>query len=788
MSPLNKKLVRELWRLRGQVLAIALVIGSGVAVLVMSLSTVEALNETAAAYYERYRFANVFANATRAPERLAQPIARIAGVQAVETRITEYALLDISGYPEPVIGRLTSIPEGNQPTLNQLALREGRWVTSKRSNEVVLNEPFAQAHDLRPGDQLFAVINGHRRRLEVVGIALSPEFIYSLGPGALVPDDKRFGVLWMGRKTLEAAYDLEGAFNDLSLSLVRGAPVHGVMEQLDVLLEPFGGISAVPRADQLSNWFLMNEIDQLRTMSTILPQIFLAIAAFLTHMVLGRLVATERGEIGLLKAFGYSNVEVGWYYTKLVIAMAIIGVALGWVFGGLLGRNNTEMYATLFHFPLLIYRPSPSAFVIAGVVSIGAAVAGALGAVRQVVKLPPAEAMRPPAPPNYGKGFSGRSQWVRWFDQPTRIAIRQIGRWPVRAFMTAVGISFSLGLLIMAFQWDDTIDHIVNTYYSDAQHQDMTIGLSEPQALSVMNDFGHLPGVMAVEPMRIVAADLFSENRKHRGSIVGLDRDNRLQSIHDDTTGERVDVPPGGLALGSHLAAKLQVGIGDFVQVEVLEGRRPSGRVQVAAIFDTLIGMPAYMDLNVLNRWLRVRPTAEFVNLLVDENRQADLFAELKGIPKTSAVMLRKAAIDAFHETVAKQLLVYIAIFTVFACALGFGVTYNSARIALSERGRELATLRVLGFTRREIAYVLLGEVALLIVIALPLGCVFGWGLILLTAQLLDTELFRLPIVVERSTYGIGVLFTLAATGVSAAIVSRRINRLNLISVLKTRE
>src|SRR5512134_1280710 len=307
MTPLDRKLLRDLWHLRGQAIAVAIVVASGVAVLVMSLSTLEALRETTAAYYERYRFADVFASAVRAPRRIAGRFAELPGVQAVEARIARFASLDIDGFAEPAIGRLTSIPEDGQPPLNQLALRSGRWLTPDRPDEVILSEPFAEAHALVPGDTLRAIVNGRRRTLTVVGTALSPEFVFALGPGALMPDDRRFGVLWMGNEALEAAYDLDGAFNDLSVQLLRGAEPEHVMTEIDRLLAPYGGISALPRAEQLSNFFVMNELDQLATMATILPTIFLAVAGFLVYTVLARLIAVERSEIGLLKAFGYTN-------------------------------------------------------------------------------------------------------------------------------------------------------------------------------------------------------------------------------------------------------------------------------------------------------------------------------------------------------------------------------------------------------------------------------------------------------------------------------------------------
>ncbi|MET0009636.1 MAG: ABC transporter permease, partial [Candidatus Thiodiazotropha sp. 6PLUC4] len=403
MRALNLKLLRNLWKLRGQVLAIAVVIASGVAVLVMSLSALQALQDTAAAYYERQRFADVFATVKRAPSRLVERISTLPGVRSVEERILQMATLSIEGFEEPVVGQLVSIPEQGDPLLNQLVLRSGRLVTLGHPDEVVLNEPFAEAHNLQVGDQFKALMNGHQRTLTVVGLALSPEFIYTIGPGALMPDNKRFGIMWMGREALAAAYDLDGAFNEISIGLLHGTNPQQIIVALDRILERYGSRGAIARKNQISNWFLMNEIEQLKTMSTILPTIFLAVAAFLSNMVLSRLIATDRSEIGLMKAFGYSNWQVAWHYAKMVMAMTSVGIILGWLLGAWLGRVNTEMYAEFFRFPLLIFRPDPGVFAIGAVVSLVAALVGSLGSVRYAATLPPAEAMNPPSPPMYRK-------------------------------------------------------------------------------------------------------------------------------------------------------------------------------------------------------------------------------------------------------------------------------------------------------------------------------------------------------------------------------------------------
>ena len=356
MSALDAKLVRDLVHQRGQVLAIALVMAAGLAVLVMSLGSVVALEETRRAYYERAGFAHVFATLERAPDHLAERLAAIDGVRRVETRIVREVVLDVRGFAEPVTGRLISLPPRGPPQLNRPMLETGRLPAAGVLDEVVLSAAFAEAHALRPGDTIAANINGKRRRLAVVGTANSPEYVYALPPGGLMPDDRRFGVAWVAEPLLAAAFDMEGAFDDASLTLTPKASEDAVIAAVDRLLAPYGGTGAIGRADQLSNWFLSSETRQLRTIATVMPSVFLAVSAFLMHMATSRLIALERREIGLLKAFGYRDLAVAWHYTRFALAIAALATVVGVVGGWWLGRTISISYAEVFRFPFLAYQ------------------------------------------------------------------------------------------------------------------------------------------------------------------------------------------------------------------------------------------------------------------------------------------------------------------------------------------------------------------------------------------------------------------------------------------------
>lgn len=787
MTSLDRKLLRQLWRMKVQLLAIALVIASGTALLIMSLTTIEALEETTTAYYERTRFADIFAHAKRVPEYRSRDITEIPGVRLLETRIDERAILNVAGYLEPVVAQVISLPDRGPQLLNALVLRSGRLVDPTRPDEVVVSEPFAEAHRLKPGDSFDAILRGRKRTLQIVGTALSPEFVYAIAPGGLMPDDERFGILWMGRDALAAAFDLKASFNSVALSLLPGADVNDIIRRLDDILGPNGGVGAYSRADQTSNWFLESEIAQQRNLSRVMPTVFLAVAAFLTNLVMARLVDTERREIGLLKALGYTNWTIGWHYFKLVLAIGTAGILIGSLIGAWLGHWNTELYTKFYRFPFLLYRPGPAGFVVSGTISVAAAFAGSLTATYRAVRLPPAEAMKPPSPAVYRRMFASRTALAGTIDEPTRMILRRIIRWPGRALLTSIGLAMSTAVMIMALQWVDAIDSLAETVFERGQHQDATIAFNEPHPLKTVGDFENLHGVLSAEPYRYVSARISHGHRAERQGIIGVPGDALLSPVFDVLRG-RLEVPPGGLVVSRKLAELLQLEIGDSVIIKLLEGRQAQVSMRVVQVFETYIGKPAYMDISALNRLAGDGRVASGLHIRIDTADRSGLMAALKDMPDIASIQFRRAAIDTFYKTMGETIFIFIGFFIVFSMTLSVGVTYNSIRIALSERAQELATLRILGFTRWEISYILLGEVGLLTWLAVPLGAAIGFGLAWWMTSAFETELYRVPLVLHHATYGKAAIIMLVSALVCAAVARRRLDQLDLIGALKSRE
>jgi putative ABC transport system permease protein len=788
MSALTSMLLRDLWRLRGQVLAISLVVACAVASYVAMHSTYRSLLLTRDDYYARYRFADVFARFKRAPERLTDEIRRIPGVATVQTRIVVDVILDVPGLREPATGRLVSIPDRRGPILNDLCLRQGRFPEAGRSGEVLASEAFATANRLRPGDRLGAVINGRWQRLSIVGVALSPEYVYEVqGGGTLFPDNKRFGVLWMGRDSLAPAFRMEGAFNDLALSLTRGASEAEVIAAVDRLLAPYGSIGAHGRDEQLSYRFLSDEIAQTRVSATYVPAIFLVIVAFLLHMVLSRLVAMQRNQIGLLKAFGYSSGTIGRHYLKLaccaVAGGALTGIAAGWY----LGLRMTGLYRDFYRFPLLRYEAGLDVAAIALGITFAAALAGAWAATRQAMALPPAEAMRPELPVAFRSGLFERSGLARISSTTLRMIVRNIGRRPGKACLSMVGIACAVAILMIGQFFYDSIEQMVRIQFETVQQEDVNISFTDPRSSKVRQDVARLPAVLRAETYRAVPVRLKSGHRAKRTEILGLDPGGELRRLTGSDL-RQVRLPQEGLVLGTALAKVLGVAPGDQITVEIQEGARPVRQVPVVALVDELIGLSAYMDVAALNRLMEEGRTVSGAFLAIDLLAAPRLFELLKHTPAVGGVAVRETMLASFRTLIAESLTMSVSVLVVFSCIIASGMVYNGVRISLSERGHELACLRVLGFTHREVSWVLLGEQALLTCTAIPFGWGLGFALSAFLARRMSTELFRLPLVISTGSYVFSLLVVALAALLSGLLVYGRIRRLDLVAVLKTRE
>lgn len=784
---LDRKLWRDLRRLKGQAIAVALVMGCGLAMMTMARSLIHSLESTRAEYYEANRFAEVFAHLKRAPDAVAARIAELPGVARVQTGISVQVTLDLPGMDEPASGTVRSLPDVGEPELNRLFLRSGHWLPPDSREQVLVGEAFAEANHLQPGDQVALLLNGRLQQFRITGIVLSPEYIFESRPGAALPDNRTYGIFWMPYKELARAFDLDGAFNDLCLTLSPGASEQPVIADLDRLLTPYGGRGAYGRADHPSHIRVSDEIRVLHVVSIGFPIVFLSVAAFMTNAVLSRLLALQREQIAVLKAFGFTNHQVVVHYLKFALVMVAGGTALGAIGGVLLGHRLVEMYHRFFRFPELVFRLDHTAFPLALAVSAAAAVAGVFGAVRRAAQLPPAQAMRPEPPANYRPALVERTGIAHLLSHTFRIAVRNIERKPIQAFFTVAGLALATGILIVPNAFRDGVNEVLDFQWDIVQRQDVGIGLVEPASVQVRDLLRQLPGVVTVEPFRQAFVRISYGHQRRQLAIQGLPR----PSLHNrvlDASSHQLHLPPQGLIVSGKLAEVLGARVGDPVRVEVLEGKRPVKTVPLVGLAEDFAGMAAYMDMQALNRLLEEGDVISGANFRVDSGRYSEFFHALKGIPRVSWVAIKESLRENFRQTTAASIGLIQKIYMLFATVVAFGVVYNNARISLAERSRELATLRVVGFSRREVGSVLITELVILALIAVPLGLLIGTGFARFIVGAVNTETVRLPLVLTANNYAFAVLIVTVASTLSALVVLRKLSHLDLVGALKAPE
>lgn len=785
MQTLDRKVLRDLMHLRGQMFAIMLVLACGIAAFVTMISNLQALERSMARYYESNRFADVFARVVRAPQVVEREIRALPGVAAVETRLVRDVTVAVEDFEDPIIGRLISLPP--EDGINELTMRAGRRPRPDRDNEVVAIDRFAAAHGLAPGDEVEALINGRKQRLQIVGTAISPEYVYVLPPGEAFPDPARFGIFWTNRSMLAAAFDMESAFNDLALTATAGTDLLELQARLDLLLEPYGGIGSHGRDLQMSHRMTSMELEQLRSSGVMVPIIFLGVAAFLLNVVLSRVIATQREQIAALKAVGYGNWEVGLHYAKLVAIVLAIGTLLGIALGGWLGRGMANLYLQFFSFPVMAYRLEPSLLLGSAGVAVIAGGFGTISAVRKAVALPPAEAMRPAPPSAHGRGLLERLGIMWLLAPPGRMVLRNLAQRPGRAVMTSLGISMAVAILVTGNFSKDSLDHLVYVQFGLAQRYDVQVSFVAPVDEEAIRELEHMPGVLVAEPFRMVPARLRNGHRSYQAAIQGIPADSELRQLLDAELHVQ-PLPDTGVVLTRNLAERLELRVGDPVTVEVLEDSRPTRTMVVSAIVDEIVGISAYMENRALNRFMREGPRVSGAWLLVDERQHDALFEQLRNTPGVASISRLEAMLEAFEATSEQMQATSRTLLLFFASVIAVGVVYNSARITLSERSRELASLRVMGFGKAEVSTILLGEFAVLLLSAIPIGWMLGYYLAAAAMAGVDSDLYRFPLIIHASTYVFAAIVVLVAGIATALLVRRRVNDLDLVSVLKTRE
>jgi len=792
MKPLQRKLIRDLWGRKGALATLLVIMAIGVGAYVGMASVWRDLDGARAGYYRDQRLAHFVVDLKRLPQWAVKESATLPNVSALRGRVRQAVLMELPGVERPIPGAAISMPQARRPVLNDVRLRSGSWFSGSNEREVILDHAFAQARGLRPGDRIKALLLDRQHELLVVGTAQSPEFVYLIPPdGGFAPDPSRFGVLYAGEEFLRNSGDLQGAWNQL-VGTVHDTSATAVANTLALLserLDPFGVTLATSMRDDPSVRYLEDELAGLEVQSRVLPALFLGVAALVLNVLLGRLVAQQRSVIGTLRALGYPAAAVTRHYLAygLVVGLAggLAGLAMGWWIQG----QMVTMYHDFFALPGLAPQLHPDVVLTGLAISLLFAAAGTWKGVRGAARLAPADAMRPPPPERAGRVLPERIPGL-WRRLPFagRMLLRTVFRNPFRSLVSVVAAAVSTTLVFTALSMVDALAYLMRYEYQRVAHQDFTVGLRDPDAVQAAAEVERLSGVARTEPQLTVISDLSHGPYRKRVGVMGLPPGGRLYTPLDGS-GNPLVMPDAGLVLNRKLAEILHLRPGDTLRLRPLIGQRQEVTAEVAAVTDNFFGLTAYADIRYLSRLLGEAEAANAVLGALQPGAGAEpLLDELKRRPTVVGIGERLRAFNLMEETFGETMGAMIGVMVLFSGSIAFGSVLNAALVSLSERQREVATLRTLGYRSGQVARLLAGEGLLLNGLGLLVGLVAGVGLAHLLSVAYSTELYRFPAVILPGTLLLSAVVVVLFVATAQLILFWMIRRLDWLAVLNVKE
>lgn len=792
MRALHRKLIRDLLGSAGTLLSVVAIIAIGTGSFIGLGSAQRILEASQRAYYRQYRFADFWVDVKKAPLSAVERIASLPEITALEDRVVFDVILDLQGEVRPLTGRLISTPaRGFDRTLNGICLIRGSGFSDDRDTEVILSEAFAKAHDLQIGDQIGLILNRKRQSFVIVGTAISPEYVYMVrGPGDLIPDAERFGILYVKDRYAHEVLDLKDSCNQIIGRVAPGAQqsVDVLLDRIDRMLAPYGVMETVPRRRQASHRFLSDEIQGLAVSATIMPAIFLGVAALVLNILMIRLAQRQRTNIGTLKALGYSDRRVMMHFLSFGVVVGAVGGLAGAALGIALTHTMIEMYRSFFQFPAFLMRLQPDLLLIGMAISIAFAILGTVRGVREVLRLQPAEAMRQKPPERGGSILLESIPWLwRSFGFRTQMALRSVFRNRTRTVTAIVAAAMATAITFMSLASYDSFLYLVDYQFDMVAHSDVDIGMRDEASAEALFESRDLPGVDDAEPVLGVRCDLRHGRRSRRMTVTGLSSRHRLTTPMD-AAGKQIRIPGDGLVLAHKLAELLDVQVGDSLALTPVRGRRETRHVRVASVVKSFLGMDCYADIHYLSGIVGESLAINAVQLKMDEQQLSSLYRTIKELPNAQGLGVRKDAKENIETTLVETSLFSIGLMVIFAGVISFGATLNNALIEIGDRIREISTLRVLGYRPGQVAGILFRQSMVTFGVGLVLAFPLGYAMVQLIASAYDSELYRMPVVIRPAvvvyTIVLAMLFALAAQW----IVYRQIVKLDWLEGAKVKE
>jgi putative ABC transport system permease protein len=790
---LLRKLLRDVLQRKGALLTLCIIVAIGVGCYISMASVYRDLSGSQKRYYQNYRFADFVVDVKRAPAWAVEEVASLPNVRAARGRVSFETLIDLPTREEPISGLAISMPETSSPVLNDILLYSGTWFSKGDHKEVILNDAFARKNGLSPGSRIKVLLLDKQHDLLVVGTAMSPEFVYLIPPGGVevAPDPAQFGVMYLPEQFLQESCEMDGAFNQIiGVAYDSSRPaLTATLGLIEEKLDAYGVIGTTVAEDQPSARYLADELKGLRITSTVMPTIFLIVAVLVLNVLMSRMVAQQRTIIGTLKALGYTSGSITAHYIGYGIFVGLIGGLGGVAFGYWAQDELVKLYRQFFALPDIQPHFYLHVLLLGMTISIVSAAIGTLLGARRAARLEPAVAMRPPPPEKGGKVLPERIEGF-WRPLPFRwkMIVRAIFRNPFRSSVNMLASLVATALIFAALSMTDSLDYLMNYEFKKVAHQDISISLRDPEGITAPREVSLLPTVTETEPQLVVPCDLQNGPYQKRIGVMGLVHGNHLYTPLDKQ-GNPIAIPGLGLILSKKLAEILNLAPGDTVRLRSLIGLREEVVAPIVGTVETFLGLSAYANIRYLSKLIGEEWAANVILCDTFQGKAVHSFLDpLKARPTVIGVKERTRALIQLNETFGKTMGTMMFIMVLFAGLVAFGSVFNTALVSLSERQREVGTLRVLGYSPTQITGIFSGESLMLNGAGILMGLAFGILLAHGLSLAYSTELYRFPAVIYP--WRLAMCAVIMGIFVSAAqlIIHRLICKLKWLEVVKIME
>ena len=787
MNILFKNLLRDIKKSKGQFISILIIVVLGVTFYTAINSAFENLSNSSTKYYEDYRLADIWVDIYNAPIAIKEKLESIPNVKTATGRIIKDASINIS--EENATLRFITLPDIKRDIINDVVIKSGRYFSDSDSNQCLLDEDFFKANNLNLGEYIYPIINGNKVKLKVVGSVKSPEFVYILKDSSeMMADNKRFGIIYIKQSFGEAIFDLKGFINNIAIQISNGSDVKVIKDDVKKALKNYGVKSVIDREEQTSSKMISEEIKQLKSMGGTFPIIFFMVASVIIYIMMGRMVENQRTQIGVLKAVGFTNVQVLTYYMSYSAIIAFIGSFIGSIIGTYMGVGMTKLYNQYFNLPLGDVKIYGEFVVPAFMLTLFFCLFAGYNSCKAIFKIMPSEAMREKSPQSGKKIIVEKIDLIwRNISYLEKIIIRNLFRYKKRALLISIGVIFSSAILLVALSMSDSMNFMIKQQYGNIQDYDIKVKLSKLISVEELNNIKNITHVKELEPVLETGVEISNGWKSKNVGFTALVKDPQMYKV-EDKNGNAISIPKNGILISEKLANTLGVKVNDSVNIKFYFPGKDKKEMVVKGIVVQYLGLSTYTSMDNLNGILGEGMIASSAVLKLDNiNFENEVKDKLRDMPNVTSVESKTDSLNALLKTMG-GMEASIGVYIILSGILLIAVLYNIATINIFERQRELATLKVLGFTNNEVKKLIFNENYIIVIFGMIIGLPFGkWlGAYLMASS--STDAYTIPYIIEIKTYIIAIILTLLFTAITNLTLMKKIKALDMIEVLKNKE